>query len=442
MNASATPALTIAAVGDLYLGTALRQQCHPAFLQAVGALRAADVRLANLECLLLDDATPGAAEAPGAWAGAPSTLAAELEWLGVSVLSTANNHAGDYGDAGLAATWDALRRLGIAHAGSGPDLAAARQPVCIDAPGGRLAVIAASSSYQPHARAGRPGVGLPGRPGVAPLRYGSACHVDAEAFAALQRIAAQLPAQAAGRHRESALARRYDREHGHADADRLSFFGTEFIRSDRFGVQSWPAPDDMQDIEDSVRQARAQADFVVASLHTHEFDSDARHPAEFAVAFARRAVEAGADAVIAHGEHGIRAVEVWQGRPIFYGIGAFVFQPYRYPRQPADFLEAYAMRDATLEQAYQARRANAGFYASPDYWEAMLLRLTLRKRHMPAFEIHPVTLWQPGCSHPAGIPHLARSPDGLRLLSKIDACSRRHGTQLRLDTENYLLRGP
>jgi len=434
--------LTLAAVGDLYLGAALRGEQHPAFLEAMDLLRAADVRLGNLECLLLDDDVPGAAEAPGAWAGAPASLGTELRWLGMDVLSTANNHAGDYGDAGLASTWKALRRLGIAHAGTGPDLAAARQPAYLDTPAGRLAVVAASSSYLPAARAGRPGVGLPGRPGVAPLRFGTAYRLDATAFDALQRIAAQLPAQAQGRHRERALARDYSREHGAADADRLSFFGAEFIRSDGHGTLSWPAPDDLQDLEDSVRQARKQADFVVACLHSHEYDSDPRQPAAFAVAACRRAIEAGADAVVGHGEHGIRAVETWQGRPIFYGIGAFVFQPYQYPRQPADFLEAYAMRDATLAQAYQTRRERAGFFQRPDDWEALLLRLSLRRHGPPSFEIHPVTLWPSGHDTPSGVPHLARAADGIALLAKVQACSRQHGTRLQLDEQACVLRGP
>ncbi|MBV7485048.1 CapA family protein [Bordetella sp. BOR01] len=434
--------LTLAAVGDLYLGSPLRGEAHPAFLDAVQTLRSADVRLANLECLLLGDDLAGAAQAPGAWAGAPASLGSELQWLGLDVVSTANNHAGDYGDAGLSSTWEALRQLGIAQAGTGTDLAAARQPAYVDTPAGRLAVIAASSSYLPQARAGRPGVGVPGRPGVAPLRFGTAHRIDAEAFAALQRIAAQLPAQAQGRHRERALARDYDREHGAAEADALSFFGTEFIRSDGYATESWPAPDDLQDLEDSVRQAGEHADFVVACLHTHEFDHDPQHPAAFAQVACRRAIEAGADAVIGHGEHGVRAVEIWQGKPIFYGIGAFVFQPYRYPRQPADFLEAYAMRDATLAQAYQARRERAGFFQRLDYWEAMLLRLSLHRHGSPSFEIHPITLWQPGHDTPTGVPHLARNADGIGLLEKIAACSRQHGTRLRLDEKACVLHGP
>ncbi|HYG44014.1 MAG TPA: CapA family protein [Bordetella sp.] len=435
-------ALTLAAVGDLYLGSPLRGERHPAFLDAVQALRSADARLANLECLLLDDDLAGAAQAPGAWAGASASLGAELQWLGLDAVSTANNHAGDYGDAGLSSTWNTLRRLGIAQAGTGPDLASARQPAYVDTPAGRLAVVAATSSYLPHARAGRPGVGVPGRAGVAPLRFGTAHRVDAEAFAALQRIAAQLPAQAQGKYRERPLARNYDREHRATDADRLSFFGTEFIRSDSSATESWPAPDDLHDLQESVRQARMQADFVVACLHTHEFDSDPQHPADFAKLACRRLIEAGADAVIGHGEHGVRAVEVWHGKPIFYGIGAFVFQPYQYPRQPADFLEAYAMRDATLAQAYQARREGAGFFQRLDYWEAMLLRLSLHRHGPPSFTIHPITLWQPGHDTPTGVPHLACNADGIRLLEKIEACSRQHGTRLRLDEKTCVLHGP
>lgn len=41
--------------------------------------------------------------------------------------------------------------------------------------------------------------------------------------------------------------------------------------------------------------------------------------------FAHAAIDAGADIVIGHGPHCVLPVEVYKGKPIFYGLGSFSF---------------------------------------------------------------------------------------------------------------------
>ncbi|MPS27279.1 MAG: hypothetical protein E2576_19980 [Alcaligenaceae bacterium] len=431
--ASGARTVTIGAVGDLYLGKPLRGETDPGFAAAVQALRACDVRFANLEVQLLRRPTAAAAQAPGAWAGAPAALAGDVAWLGVNVASTANNHAGDYGAEGLRQTEETLRELGIPHAGTGADLERARRHAVVETPGGRVAVLAVSSSHLDHARAGRSREDAPGRPGVSPLRFGTRYRVDAEAYAALERILERLPA---GHHREHPLARAYDDERGPA----LSLLGARFVRGEDFGVESWAAPDDAADIEAAVRAARRDADWVLLSMHTHEYDRRPDTPPDFAMEMARRAIDAGADAVIGHGAHGVRGVELYRGRPIFHGIGAFVFQPYLFPTQPADFFDAYAMRDQPLADVYRARRDNAGFYRRRSAWEALFVRLTCDRAGPPVFTLQPLTLWAEGAG-PDGLPRLARNGEGLQLLEKVRDLSRELGTDLRLDAAQHLLHG-
>lgn len=432
--------LTLGAVGDLYLGQPIRGESHPGFRAAIDALRGCDLRLANLEFQLLDGPTAGAAAAPGAWAGAPAALGEELRWLGLHAVSTANNHAGDYGSEGQRSTLAALRRLGIAQAGCGEHLDEARAPALIDTPQGRVAVLAVSSSHLAHARAGRQRSDAPGRPGVSPLRFGTRYQVDDAAYAALERILEQMPVQDLAAHRERPLERAYGRERDGT----LSFFGTAFVRAGGFGVESWAADDDLADLSRAIADARtrAKADWVILSLHSHEYDSTPAMPAAFAIQASRRAVEAGADAVIGHGEHGVRGMELYRGCPIFYGIGAFVFQPYLFPSQPADFFEAYAMGDAPLAEAYRVRRERAGFYARRSAWEAMFVRLALRRGAPPGFEIHPITLWPSATEAPDGLPHLAHDADGLALLEKVRDASAQLGTQLELDAQAFRLTHP
>ena len=100
----------------------------------------------------------------------PTTVADELRRLGVDLVSTASNHAMDYSYGGLFSTIDALDAAGIPHAGTGGDLAAARAPAFVDAAAGRVALVSATSSFPPFARAGAARWDSQGRPGVNPMR--------------------------------------------------------------------------------------------------------------------------------------------------------------------------------------------------------------------------------------------------------------------------------
>jgi hypothetical protein len=84
-----------------------------------------------------------------------------------------------------------------------------------------------------------------------------------------------------------------------------------------------------------VRRAARRADLVVVTMHAGAEGADATHvsPADEiflganrgnVVAFARAAVNAGADLVVGHGPHVLRGMEWYRGRLIAYSVGNFV----------------------------------------------------------------------------------------------------------------------
>ncbi len=111
----------IAAVGDTMLGMTPTLPPAPAdyFDEVRRGLRG-DVVFANLEGTLTD-----VAESPKCGAGssdcyafrAPPEFARALPAAGFTVVSNANNHSYDYGEAGQEETLEALDRAGIAHTG-------------------------------------------------------------------------------------------------------------------------------------------------------------------------------------------------------------------------------------------------------------------------------------------------------------------------------------
>ena len=163
------PQVTLEAVGDIMLGRTVGQQVlakgpQIVFAGVMSVLDSADVLVGNLECVLTDRSQ---SVKKSFNLKAPPQTAQALSQAGFAVLSQANNHAMDYGSAGLADTQSTLIQYGIATVGAGLDAAAAHAPVIIQRNGLRLAFLAyvdvlpEKSGFDPHtwaATATSPGV--------------------------------------------------------------------------------------------------------------------------------------------------------------------------------------------------------------------------------------------------------------------------------------------
>ena len=120
------PGLTIAAVGDIMMGTDFPENILPdddgvGFLQAVTPiLQAPDVTFGNLEGVLLDGGEPVKQCKDKRICflfRSPTRYAAYLQRAGFDVMSLANNHARDFGEEGRSSSMAALDALGIHHSG-------------------------------------------------------------------------------------------------------------------------------------------------------------------------------------------------------------------------------------------------------------------------------------------------------------------------------------
>lgn len=124
--------LTIAAVGDMMLGTDYPENHLPdddgvSFLGGVApVLQSADLTFGNLEGVLADEAEP-AKKCSNLNAcylfRSPTRYARYLRDAGFDAMSLANNHARDFGEEGRDESMSALREFGIAHSGRDGDYA-------------------------------------------------------------------------------------------------------------------------------------------------------------------------------------------------------------------------------------------------------------------------------------------------------------------------------
>src|SRR3546814_3325682 len=77
----------------------------------------------------------------------------------------------------------------------------------------------------------------------------------------------------------------------------------------------------------SVRDAKQASDLTIFTIHAHEsptgMDDDTPAPPNFLKTLFPDVVDAGADVVVGGGPHSLRGIELYKGKPIFYGIGVF-----------------------------------------------------------------------------------------------------------------------
>jgi poly-gamma-glutamate capsule biosynthesis protein CapA/YwtB (metallophosphatase superfamily) len=127
-----TKRITLAAVGDMMLGTDYPENHLPdddgvAFLTAVTPLlSAADITFGNLEGVLVDGGEPGKkCSNPNACYlfRSPSRYIEHFKRAGFDVLSLANNHARDFGEEGRLASMQTIAAAGLHHSGLEGDFA-------------------------------------------------------------------------------------------------------------------------------------------------------------------------------------------------------------------------------------------------------------------------------------------------------------------------------
>jgi len=432
---------TIALTGDTMLTRKLTPFREEKFLQLREILRGVDAAFANLEGTVhtWDEGTPGITQ--GTFMTTLPQLLEDLQWLGINMVSCANNHAFDYGEGGVLANIRHLDEAGMAHAGTGKNLAEARAPGYLDTPNGRVALIAATATFRQWNQAGEQRPDLRGRPGLNPLAFETTYRVDKAAFEQLQRTSRELGFEMT---KERARKHFYsDKEIPDDKAAELVLLGNRYVLDKGFSIATKANQRDLDDNLRWIREARRQADWVVVSAHCHEFGGETlltartrgelEETADFFTDFARGAIDAGADVFVGHGSHFPMGIEIYQGKPIFYSVGNFVFQNETVGFFPADAYERFDLDlRATPSDFLDARTSGGkkGHPSDPAYWENMFGVCRFDKKTLKEIKIFPI---DQGFGRPRpqrGRPLLAEGEIANRVIERVIRLSRRYGTKV------------
>lgn len=244
------------------------------FNHVAGTLRQADMLFGNLECCLYQPRDEVSAGEEGFHADPAAGRA--LQIAGFRAVGNANNV--NYGVAAIRSSLAELQKLGILSTGAGLDRRQARAPVIVERDGVRYGFLQRTSVYWPtNHEAGEHSAG------VATLRGHTAYQLP------LHRISRDIPP------------------------------------ANRPGVPplivTWPDPKYLAEYVDEIKALRSQVDVLVTSQHWG-FKEEVL---EYMTGIAHAAVDAGADIVIGHGPHYSLPVEIYKGKPVYYGLGSFSF---------------------------------------------------------------------------------------------------------------------
>lgn len=259
--------ITIMAVGDVMVNSLTPESI---FAYTAPILRKADIAFFQQET----NYSERGVQNPIARHGGRShpRNAAALKFAGFDVAAGANNHQLAFGYEAFFDTIEILKQQGIAVVGVGKDIDEARQPTILERKGTKVAFLAYNTILPPGYMADVD------KPGGAPMR----------ALTLYEPLEPDQP-------------------------------GTP-VR-----IRTFAHPDDLAAVINAIKKVRADADIVVASFHwgLHFVRSKL---ADYQKEVAYAAIDAGADLILGHHAHILKGIEIYKGKPIFYGLGNFAMQ--------------------------------------------------------------------------------------------------------------------
>ena len=259
------PEFSITLAGQSMIRSDIRAHA-PEAVPTISSLLKGDVVFTNFETTILD-VKKGQSPKDGRFLSPPETLES-LKTFGFNLLSLANNHAWDLKVPGIENTLAQVKRLGLAHAGTGNNIQEAVAPGYLHTAKGTVALVAIASGLVAEG-----GSATATRLGVNELRVeGNKPNPD-DSKRILQSI------RDAGSHADLVIVY----EHNHVfDKPFLTMMGEEL--PERLVPPTW------------------------LKKWTHD------------------EIDAGADIIVMHGAPLLHGVEIYRGKPIFYDLGNFIFQ--------------------------------------------------------------------------------------------------------------------
>lgn len=276
---------TLALLGDINLMNVTDPSVP--FRRVREDLAAAGCRFANLECSLYDKVAHHELRDEGFYA--PPRIGEALKLLGIDVIGNANNV--NYGVEPITSSCATLKKLGIPNVGAGLDRASAYAHAVVERNGVRYGFLQRTSVYWPvghEAGESAPGVAiLHGRTAYEPNLY--------------KTNPSTPPANRPG------------------------------VPP---AILTWVDPKALAQYKEDVAKLREKCDILTVSHHWGLREE----VLDYMIEIAHAAIDTGADVVMGHGPHYSLPMEMYKGKPVFYGLGNFCFHTGHGGRRHGDWI--------------------------------------------------------------------------------------------------------
>jgi poly-gamma-glutamate synthesis protein (capsule biosynthesis protein) len=316
-----TKQFTVAVTGQSLIKHDIRDIKSKGFLQVQGIIGQADFAFTNFESTIAG--AHGGWPLKGSFFGASHPVVLDtLRSMGFQGLSLSNNHAFDLGPSGVLSTLEEVEARGFVHAGAGRNRQEAGLPGFGSFAGRDIALVAMDGGPGPdfmYAADAEPDRSE--RPGINRLKLTRVLDVDGEAFEQLSAIRDRLG------YTEMDLGNDSQPDDvAPVDADsEIAIARALFRRSKGFGRGVKIDAGDLARNLCAISKAAENGDHVIAYLHHHHWASDWYQVPQWVGGVARQCIDAGAAMFVSHGAPVLQPVEIYQGRPIFYSLGNFIF---------------------------------------------------------------------------------------------------------------------
>lgn len=363
------------AVGDILVQKRLPAEGYDGFDPIKTFIEQGDARFFNLETTLNYEGECFASQfSGGTYVRTNPEMYYDMLRYGFNMTTANNNHAFDFSFEGFAHTLKTLNESGIVHAGIGNNLHQASAPAYLETPNGRVALISVCTSFSAPMIAGEQAKRVPGRPGINGLRITRRVVVPKEDFEAIKRVGDLCGINC------SKQITRAEGYYPYLPEGVCEIGEQQFVLGDGYDLLYDINQKDIERLKNSIREAEMSADYVIVSVHHHQIEGmDKSAVPRFLKALCHDIVDFGADAVIGHGPHLLRAIEVYKDKPIFYSLGDFLIQLYDVAFAPEEFYATQGMTSSESVMDLLKKR-------SADFTRGLMAQKEMREAVIPLWE--------------------------------------------------------
>ena len=399
----------------------IQQRIHPSYegyAELVPFIEQGDARFFNLETTLNKEGeTCAAAQSGGTYIRTNPEVLEDLKLYGFNMTSFNNNHAFDFSVGGFTATLDAVNNSGLVHGGVGMNLAEASAPRYLDTPNGRVAMISVNTNFSPDMMAGEQTGRVPGRPGINGLRINKYIRLPQEDLDIIKRIAADTQINA------SKDIIRKEGYYPELPKDEAELDELRFVAGDKAEYVMEFHEADFKRVEKAIYEAKLQSDYIMVSVHSHQISGDKKeNPSAFLQEFAHRCIDAGAHAIVGHGPHLLRPIEVYKDCPIFYSLGDFILQLYSIEFAPEDFFAKHGLDASyTVHDLLKKRSKDftVGLMTDPKMFRTVIASWETDGTKLKKITLLPVEMKMDGHKSENGLPRKSNNPEIAEYLAEM-----------------------